>query len=123
MTEISSSDWTYKFNYLPFGLACASWVFTKLLKPIVAQLRQLGIRLIIYIDNILIMAESPQLAKKHARALAYLREIWGSSSSGAQLPKMYPGTHSICGFWVHSDLNWLGTPSTLREGEKDYPET
>ena len=30
---------------LPFGLACAPWVFTKVLKPIAAQLRELGVRL------------------------------------------------------------------------------
>jgi hypothetical protein len=33
-----------------FGLACAPWVFTKTLglKPVAAQLRQLGVRLIVY---------------------------------------------------------------------------
>ena len=49
----------YKFNSLPFGRACAPWVFTEVLKPIAAQLRELGVRMIVYIDDILILAENP----------------------------------------------------------------
>ena len=52
---------TFQFKCLLFGLACAPWVFTKTLKPIVAQLRQLGVRLIVYIDDILILAESREM--------------------------------------------------------------
>ena len=43
---------TYQFNCLPFSLSCAPWVFTKTTRPVVAQLRELGVRLIIYIDDI-----------------------------------------------------------------------
>lgn len=48
---------TYHFNCLPFGLSPVSWVFTKNLKPALALLQQMEIRLIAYIDNILILAE------------------------------------------------------------------
>jgi hypothetical protein len=64
----------YQFNCLPFGLSCAPWVFTKTLKPIAAQLRQLGARLIIYIDDILIMAESETLVRNHVMGLIFLLE-------------------------------------------------
>ena len=70
-------DKCYRFNCLPFGLACAPWVFTKVLKPIAAQLRELGVRLIVYIDNILILAEMPQLLKDHTMGLIYLLENLG----------------------------------------------
>ena len=40
----------YQFNCLPFGL---SWVFTKTLKPVISLLRELGVRLVVYIDDIL----------------------------------------------------------------------
>jgi len=46
---------TYKFQCLPFGLSAAPRVFTKLLKPVVGFLRQNGCRLIIYLDDILLM--------------------------------------------------------------------
>ena len=45
----------YKFQCLPFGLSSAPRVFTKLLKPVVALLRQIGLRLIIYLDDMLFM--------------------------------------------------------------------
>ena len=43
---------------LPFGISSAPRKFTKLLKPIVAELRRRGITLIIYIDDIWITADS-----------------------------------------------------------------
>lgn len=48
----------FQFICLPFGLSSAPWVFTKLLKPVVAYWRQQGIRLIIYLDDILILNQS-----------------------------------------------------------------
>lgn len=45
----------YQFTCLPFGLSSAPRIFTKLLKPVVAFLRKKGIRLVIYLDDILIM--------------------------------------------------------------------
>ena len=37
---------TYKFQCLPFGLSLAPRAFTKTLKPVLAVLRSLGIRLL-----------------------------------------------------------------------------
>ena len=55
----------YEFKSLPFGLAPAPLVFTKLLRPVVASLRQQGVRLVIYLDDILVMAESRDLLQQH----------------------------------------------------------
>ena len=51
---------TYHFNCLPFGLSSAPRVFTKLTKPIMAWLRQLGIKSIAYIDDFLLVVPSPE---------------------------------------------------------------
>ena len=51
-------DKTYQFRSLPFGLASASRVFTKLLRPVAAALRARGLRMIIYLDDILLLASS-----------------------------------------------------------------
>ena len=48
---------------LPFGLASAPWVFTKTLKPIAALGWELGIRMIVYVDNILLLAETKEKAR------------------------------------------------------------
>jgi len=45
----------YQFTCLPFDLSAAPRAFTKLLKPVVWFLRQIGCHLIIFLDNILII--------------------------------------------------------------------
>ena len=57
----------YEFKSLPFGLATAPLTFTKLLRPVVAFLRQQGVRLVVYLDDILLMAETPELLQQHLR--------------------------------------------------------
>jgi hypothetical protein len=42
-----------EFACLPFGLTAAPRLFTKVMKPVVALLRRAGIRLIIYLDDLL----------------------------------------------------------------------
>ena len=49
---------TYQFVCLPFGLTSAPRVFTKIMKPVMGKLRQMGIHLIVYLDDILIMHHS-----------------------------------------------------------------
>lgn len=48
----------YEFNVLPFGLSTAPYVFTKLLKPIAQKLRSAGFNSVIYLDDILMIAEN-----------------------------------------------------------------
>ena len=67
----------FQFNCLPFGLSCAPWVFTKTMKAVVTILREKGVRLIIYIDDILVMAESETLLKDHTAGIIYLLENLG----------------------------------------------
>ena len=43
----------YEFCCLPFGLSSAPRAFTKLLKPVATLLRSMGIRIVIYLDDIL----------------------------------------------------------------------
>ena len=68
---------TYQFTCLPFGLACAPWVFTKLMKTVVTFLRSWGFRMIIYIDDILVMAESATLVRQHLVVLVHLLQCLG----------------------------------------------
>lgn len=48
----------YEFNCLPFGLNIAPLVFTKILKPVAKYLRQRGVKMIIYLDDILLFGDS-----------------------------------------------------------------
>ena len=65
---------SYQFAYLPFSLASAPWVFTKILRPVLG--REIGMRMIAYIDDILLMAESEK-AQEHAEGLVYFLQCLG----------------------------------------------
>lgn len=64
---------TWQFKVLPFGLSSAPYTFTKLMKPVVSALRRLGIHLILYRDDMLIMGENKRKLQGHlASALMLL---------------------------------------------------
>ena len=67
----------YQFTCLPFGLSSAHWFFTKTLRPVAAKLREFGIRLVIYLDDILVIANSPKQSADHTSALIYTLENLG----------------------------------------------
>ena len=52
-------DTLFEFTCLPNGLASAPRVFTKVMKPVIAILRSKGYLLVIYIDDILLLAATP----------------------------------------------------------------
>lgn len=60
----------YEFQTLPFGLASAPRVFTKILRPVAATMRKKGIRLIVYLDDTLVLAQSQTTLKKHIASVA-----------------------------------------------------
>ena len=62
----------HQFTCLPFSLSCAPWAFTKVLKPVAALLRGLGVRLIVYIDDMLVIGKSPAETRDHVEALIVL---------------------------------------------------
>ena len=51
---------TYQFKALPFGLNIAPMIFTRLMKPVASYLPKRGVRLVIYLDDMLIIGASPE---------------------------------------------------------------
>ena len=51
---------TFEYTCLPFGLNASPWVFTKLLKVAVTFLRRSGVRLVIYLDDLLVIGASSE---------------------------------------------------------------
>ena len=70
-------DKLLQFNCLPFGLASAPWVFTKTLRPVIALGQELGMWLVVYIDDILLMAEIKEKAQEQVSSLIYLQNCLG----------------------------------------------
>lgn len=67
----------YEFQCLPFGLSSAPRVFTKLLKPVTALLRQRGLRLILYLDDMLLMAQSKVELRTFVKLVPQLLQLLG----------------------------------------------
>ena len=67
----------WEFACLPFGIASAPRVFTKILKPVIGLLRKQGIRLIIYLDDFLLMASTKETLSYHVTLTVTLLEMLG----------------------------------------------
>ena len=65
---------TFEFTCLPFGLCSAPRIFTKVLRPVMAYLRFQGLRTVIYLDDILILAESRDTLVQQVHYMVQLLE-------------------------------------------------
>ena len=65
------------FTCMPFGLSSAPRIFTKVMEPVIASARSEVIRLIIYLDDILIMALSTEESARHTNFVVFLLESLG----------------------------------------------
>ena len=66
----------YEFCCLPIGLSSAPRVFTKLLKPVATLLRSMGIRIVIYLDDILLLhQDQEELGKIFNKVLDLLQNL------------------------------------------------
>lgn len=68
---------TYQFKCLPFGLTSAPRVFTKVLKPLASYLRGMGLRICMYIDDMLILNALETGAKRDVALLIHMLENLG----------------------------------------------
>ena len=73
--QVEGKDILFQLPSLQF--CTAPRVFTKILKPCVEMLRSLGIRLVIYMDDMLLMASSKQTLTEHVQLTMYLLENLG----------------------------------------------
>lgn len=100
----------YEFTCLPFGLNVAPRIFTKLLKPVVRELRQKGHFLVIYLDDILIFgktfSECTRTTKSTIELLSSLGFILNLEKS-----ILYPTQNiTYLGFTFNSVIMQLGLP-------------
>ena len=67
----------YQFTCLPFGLTSAPRTFTMVLKPTAGILRKMGIRIILYLDDMLIMNSTFKGAREDILTLKCILESLG----------------------------------------------
>ena len=57
----------FQYRSLCFGLSSAPRIFTKVMKPVIEWIRSMGIRCVIYLDDILLLASSAEEARKNTQ--------------------------------------------------------
>ena len=67
----------WEFACLPFGIESAPRSLTKILKPVIGLLRRQGIRLIIYLDDFLLMVSTKETLSYHVTLIVTLLEMLG----------------------------------------------
>ena len=67
----------YQFKELPFGLSSAPRVFTKLTRVAIICCRKLAVRLVLYLNNSLLLAQLKQRALEHRDLLINLLQRLG----------------------------------------------
>lgn len=67
----------FEFLCLPFGLNVAPYVFTKVMKPVVSNLRDKGFTSVIYLDDILLMGSSKRRCLDNIKNSVELLESLG----------------------------------------------
>lgn len=67
----------YQFGCMAFGLSPAPRIFTKILKVVVSFLRRRGIRIVVYLDDFLLMNESEEGARADLETALHLLQSLG----------------------------------------------
>jgi hypothetical protein len=99
----------FNWTSLPFGLSQAPWIFTKILKPVAAYLRKLGIRLSIYLDDFLVMNKVPELLFVQGQFTVKLLKCLGFEISDKSI--LIPSRRIIfLGFVLDSELMKVFVP-------------
>ncbi|VDI13331.1 Hypothetical predicted protein [Mytilus galloprovincialis] len=108
-----------EFRSLPFGIAVAPRIFTKLMKVPMTLLRRLGVRLIVYLDDILIMNQSNQkILSDLSTVLSILRGLGFLINTNKSV--MEPSqTMEFLGYTVNSKLLTLSLPKEKVEKIKN----
>ena len=70
-------DQLFQFRVCPFGLATAPRVFTKILKPVVSVLRRAGVKLVIYLDDMILLNQDQSLLRSQIKTTVWLLEHLG----------------------------------------------
>ena len=89
----------YQFTCLPFGLRSSPRIFTKVLKPLLVYLRALGVRLLVCLDDILVMTATPELCLEHTQLTWQLLTDLGFLKKSVLTPKQQA---EYLGFIVNS---------------------
>ena len=104
-------DKIYQFQALPFGLNIAPLVFTQLLKPVSAYLRKRGVRLILYLDDMLIIGSSVQETKRFTQMARNLLMSLGFTVHTGKSISVPTKVINFLGFTIDSNTMLISLPA------------
>lgn len=109
--EFNNTTRYFQFRVLPFGLATACYVFTKLLRPLVKRWRSLGLKVVVYIDDGICAA--PSIDKPKTDTGIIVQDLGRAGFVlNIEKSKLSPQQRGI----------WLGIDIDLRNGNYIIPE-
>jgi hypothetical protein len=102
---------TYQFKALPFGLNIAPMIFTRLMKPVAGFLRKRGVRLIVYLDDMLIIGASAEEATLFTTMAIELLESLGFTLNQEKSILTPTQTIEFLGFTINSNTMTIPLPN------------
>ena len=109
----------FQFAVMPFGVSCAPRIFTKLMRDVVALLRRQGVRMVIYLDDMLILASSKEESRRHTLlALRLLFEL-GLAINTDKSALTPSRTSEFLGFLIDTRRMHLYVPAAKRRQISD----
>jgi hypothetical protein len=81
---------SYQFRVLPFGLATAPWIFTRLMKIVTHRLRTQGMRLASYLDDVCLISSSREAALREGELVTKTIQEFGFLVNWKKSTVMFP---------------------------------
>lgn len=103
-------DNIFEFTVLPFGLCTSPYVFTKLMKPVMSQLRSQGLISVDYLDDILLIGNTYEKCYKNVQITRKLLESLGFILNEKKC-KLFPSKYCrFLGFEINSHEGTISLP-------------
>ena len=106
-------DSIFQFRALPFGLASAPWVFTKITRELCIHARQSGIRLRVYLDDWMILGSTQAQCRSHTDSILALCSRLGFSLNPEKCDLTPAQSFTYLGM-AFDTTKWLVKPSPQR---------
>lgn len=104
------NDTLYEFTCLPFGLSSAPHAFTKILKPVIKELRLKGITCVNYLDDFLIFGDTMADCKHKTEITVRILESLGFIINQEKSVLTPSQTCKFLGFIFHTDSLQIELP-------------
>ena len=100
----------YQCTAMPFGLAPAPRLATKILQPVIRHLRSMGVRLVVYIDDVLVLARSQEECLRHTQLLVDTLHHFGFGVHPDKIQAVPTRSIEFLGIQVNSALMQFRVP-------------